>query len=272
MTSSDELTRVADRHAAPQTVKDADFVQSLARGLLVIRSFDEEHADQTLSDVARRTGLTRATARRLLLTLTDLGYVSAKGRDFSLTPAVLHLGYAYLAALGVGGIAQPYLQDLSEQVHESASMTVLDGSDIVYVARVPTHRIFSVALAIGSRLPAWVTSMGRVLLADLPRDEVDAILDVSDVRALTPKTITEPEAIHQELDRAREQGWYLLDEELERGLRSVAAPIRDRSGRVTAAINVSTPAPRLSVEKVIAEVVPHLVRTADQLSRAMQAR
>ena len=257
--------------ATPKNLKEADFVQSLARGLLVIRSFDAEHRTQTLSEVARRTGLTRATARRLLLTLNDLGYVTMNGRDFSLAPSVLTLGYAYLSSLGAPAIAQPFLEALSEQIHESCSMTVLDGTEVVYVARVPTKRIFSLSLAIGSRLPAWATSMGRVLLAHLPTSEVDEILGSSDISQITPNTKVKLTEIRAELATAREQGWYVLDQELELGLRSVAAPIKGARG-VVAAINASTPATRVTLEEVRDQVIPNLVRTAELISEAIQSQ
>ena len=257
--------------ASPNSLKEADFVQSLARGLLVVRSFDSEHRTQTLSEVAKRTGLTRATARRLLLTLHDLGYVSMSGRDFSLAPSVLRLGYAYLSSLGAPAIAQPFLEKLSEQVQESCSMTVLDGTEVVYVARVPTKRIFSLSLALGSRLPAYATSMGRVLLAHLPSEQVDEILNASDLTRITPNTKIKHSEIRDELKKAREQGWYVLDQELEIGLRSVAAPVFGHRG-VVAAINVSTPAARVSMKEVHGEVVPKLMETAAAVSDAIQAQ
>jgi IclR family pca regulon transcriptional regulator len=253
-------------------LKDGDFVKSLARGLLVIQSFDDEYQVQTLSEVAKRTGLSRATARRLLLTLNDLGYATLEGRSFALSPGILRLGYAYLSSLGVPEIAQPYLEALSEEVHESCSMTVLDGSDIVYVARASTKHLFSLTLSIGSRLPAFSTSMGRVLLADLDRAGVDAVLEASDLVARTDRSVTNVEHIYAELAIAKAQGWYLIDEELELGIRAVAASVRDLSGRVVAAINVSTTTARLSREDLIESVVPKLLDTANRLSAALQAR
>src|SRR4029450_12396595 len=173
-------TRAQCEHSRPCTsvggVSRVDFVQSLERGLTVIQTFDAEHPRLTLSEVAARTGLTRATARRLLLTLGELGYVSSNGRRFSLTPRAPDIGYPYLSSLNVQQIAQPYLEALSERVHESVSVTVLDGADIVYVARVPTKRIMTISLGLGSRLPAYCTSMGRVLLAELGPDELAAAL------------------------------------------------------------------------------------------------
>lgn len=270
--TSDSLRNLDPTGARPTSLKEADFVQSLARGLLVIRSFDGVHRRQTLSDVARRTGLTRATARRLLLTLDDLGYVYADGRDFLLAPAVLGLGYAYLSSLGAPAIAEPFLESLSAKVQESCSMCVLDGADVVYVARVPTQRVFSLALTVGSRLPAFVTSMGRVMLAGLPDAEARAVLESSKLEKFTEKTNIDVDGLIRELEKARAQGWYVLDEELELGLRSVAAPVVDSVGRPVAAINVSTPAARLSREQIVENIVPHLVETASGVSNALHYR
>jgi IclR family pca regulon transcriptional regulator len=248
-----------------------DFVQSLERGLAVIQSFDAEHPDLTLSEVAARTGLTRATARRLLLTLGQLGYVSSNGRRFSLTPRVLDLGYAYLSSLNVQQIAQPYLEALSDRVHESVSVTVLDGADIVYVARVPTKRIMTISLGLGSRLPAYCTSMGRVLLAELGPDELAAALPGS-LERHTEHTVTTSAELAVVLKQVRAQGWALVDQELEMGLRSVAAPLRDASGRAVAAMNVSTQVARTSVDQLHEDVVPDLVATAGRISEALAKR
>jgi len=219
-----------------------DFVQSLARGLEVIRAFDAEHPVLTLSDVARRAGLTRAAARRFLRTLETLGYVRADGRDFSLTPRVLELGFSYLSALSLPAIAQPHLERLSREVDESVSSAVLDGADIVYVARVPTRRIMSVGITIGTRFPAYATSMGRVLLAALPEARAREIITASHPEPLTSRTRTDVEAILDELEAVRTQGWSLVDGELEEGLRSLAAPLHARGGTVVAAVNISATA------------------------------
>src|SRR5262245_14424765 len=207
--------------------RESHFVQSLERGLAVIRAFDAEHPELTLSDVARATGLTRAAARRFLLTLQDLGYVRTDGRLFALTPRVLELGYAYLSSLSLPEVAEPHLERLAAEVRESSSVSVLDGDDIVYVARVPTSRIMRVAINVGTRFPAYATSMGRVQLAALPGAELDAYLDRVELRPLTANTLIDPAKLRAELDRIRQQGWALVDQELEEGLRSVAAPIRD---------------------------------------------
>ncbi|WP_396641041.1 IclR family transcriptional regulator C-terminal domain-containing protein [Microbacterium sp.] len=238
------------------------FVQSFARGLGVIRAFDADHPELSLSDVARRAELTRAAARRFLLTLETLGYVRNDGRMFALTPRVLELGFSYLSALSLPEIVQPHLERLSREVDESVSAAVLDGTDIVYVARVPTRRIMSVRITIGTRFPAYATSMGRVLLAGMPDESLLGVLDASDLRDLTGRTVTDRSALSDEIRRVREQGWSLVDGELEPGLRSIAVPLHDRDGRVVAALNVSTSATRDSAERVRDASVPPLVRAA----------
>ncbi|MCU1416945.1 MAG: IclR family transcriptional regulator [Schumannella sp.] len=215
-----------------------EYVQSLARGLDVLRAFDAAHPRQTLSEVAASTGLSRATARRFLLTLVELGYLRTDGKQFSLTPRVLELGYSYLSALTLPELAQPHLEQLSAAVHESTSASVLDGTDIVYVARVPVRRIMAVTIGIGTRFAASATSMGRVMLAGLDAAELPRHL-ATELPVFTERTLASREALAEELDRVRAQGWALVDGELEPGLRSLATPIRDRSGTVIAAINVA---------------------------------
>jgi IclR family pca regulon transcriptional regulator len=240
-------------------------VQSLGRGLAVIRAFDASAPELTLSEVARRTGLTRAAARRFLLTLADLGYVHTDGRLFALSPRVLELGYAYLSSLTLPEVAEPHLERLVAEVHESSSVSVRDGADVVYVARVPTSRIMRVAISVGTRFPAYATSMGRVLLAGLDDDELDSFLAGADLRRLTARTVATPDVLRRELSRVRQQGWALVDQELEEGLRSVAAPIRDRAGRVVAAVNVSAHASRTSKEAMRRNLVPPLLATAARI-------
>jgi IclR family pca regulon transcriptional regulator len=239
-----------------------DHVQSLARGLAVIRAFSATSPEMTLSEVARATDLSRAAARRFLLTLADLGYVRSDGRLFALTPRVLELGYAYLSSLSLPEVADPHLERLAAEVHESASVAVLDGEDVVYVARVATARIMRVTINIGTRFPAYCTSMGRVLLAALPSDRLDEHLGRAGLRRLTARTITEPDALRAELDRVRERGWAMVDQELEEGLRSIAAPIRDRSGVTVAAVNVSTHASRTTLQQARRNLLPALLATA----------
>jgi len=243
-------------------VRDADFIQSLERGLAVIRAFDAEHSKLSLSEVAASTGLSRAAARRFLHTLVNLGYMRMDGGQFSLRPKILELGYAYLSSLSLPEVAMPHLEQLVEQVRESSSVSQLDGDDVVYIARVPTRRIMTVAISVGTRFPAYATSMGRVLLADRPDDWLDGYLASVTLAPLTSHTIASPHALRAELATIREQGWALVDQELEEGLRSVAAPIRDGDGRVIAAANVSTHAGRRSVAEVIQDLLEPLLRTA----------
>ncbi|MEU6409947.1 IclR family transcriptional regulator [Microbispora sp. NPDC046933] len=248
-----------------------EHVQSLARGLAVIRAFDAASPELTLSEVARKTGLTRAAARRFLLTLADLGYVRTDGRLFSLSPRVLELGYAYLSSLSLPEVALPHLERLVAEVHESASVSVLDDTDIVYVARVPTARIMRVTIAIGTRFPAYCTSMGRVLLAWLPPENLDAYLARADLERLTPHTTTSPVALRTALDDVRARGWAMVDQELEEGLRSIAAPIRDRDGRVVAAVNVSSHASRTTLESARRDLLPPLLATAAGIEADLRA-
>jgi IclR family pca regulon transcriptional regulator len=247
-------------------------VQSLERGLAVLRAFDAEHAALTLSDVARITGLTRATARRLLLTFVSLGYMRCDDRRFELTPKVLDIGHSYVSSLKLADIAQPFMEAMSEQVHESVSCAVLDGEEIVYVARVPTTRIMTISLALGSRLPAFCTSLGRVLLADLPAPELDAYLARFRPEQRTSRTITDPGQLRTALADARRQGWAMVDQELEDGVRSIATALRGRDGRALAALNCSTHAGRVGLRELRTEFVPALLATAHEISARLAAR
>lgn len=257
---------------APAT-KDSsgDFIQSLERGLSVVNSFSREHPAQTLSEVAQRTDLSRATARRILLTLARLGYVDQQGRSFSLTPKILDLGYSFLSSLRVVDVAQPPMERLVEQVHESSSMSVLDGSEIVYVARVPTKRIMTIALALGSRLPAYATSMGRVLLAGLSDEELDYYIRRTRRDKLTPHTVTDRERFRSVVLQCRDDGFALVDQELEEGVRSIAAPVKNGRGEVIAAMNVSCHASRVDVETMLREFKPKLLGTALEISRRVRS-
>jgi IclR family transcriptional regulator, pca regulon regulatory protein len=252
------------------TERDGAFVQSLERGLLVIRALNAPEP-QALSEVARATSISRAAARRFLLTLEQLGYVRQTGGRFALTPRVLELGYAYLSSLTLPEVAQPHLQGLVEQVQESSSVSVLDGDDVVYVARVPTRRIMSVTISVGTRFPAYATSMGRVLLAGLPDDEVDAKLARADLRKLTARTITSVDDLREEIERVRRQGYAIVDEELEAGLRSIAAPVRDAAGAVSAAVNLSAQASRTTVADMKRRLLPRLRETAAAIERDLGA-
>lgn len=235
------------------------FVRSFERGLAVIRCFDADHPARTLSEVAQTCDLTRAAARRLLLTLVDLGYVHQDGRLFRLTPRVLELGYSYLSSVTLPQLAEPHLEQLVACVRESSSLCVLDGDDIVYVARVPTRRIMTASITVGTRFPAYVTSVGRVILAHLTDDEVELRLTGAELKPLTARTISSPDALRAELRRVRRQGYAIVDQELEEGLRSVAAPVREPDGEVVAGVNIAVHAGRTSVDSIRADLLPHLL-------------
>ena len=245
------------------------YVQSLARGLAVIRAFGAERPRLSLSDVARATDLTRASARRFLLTLESEGYVRARDGLFELTPRVLELGFSYLSAQSLPEVAQPHLEALSRAVGESSSASILDGWDVVYVARVPTRRIMSVGITIGTRFPAYVTSMGRVLLASLDAEGLETFLEGFHGEAFTSRTITEPGALRAELDRVAAQGWSLIDGELETGLRALAVPVT-RGTATVAAINVSMSATDEDAGIQALRILPALQDAAAAISRDLE--
>jgi IclR family pca regulon transcriptional regulator len=266
------MTEPSPAAAEPAVVESSGaFVQSLERGLAVIRAFDAEHPELTLSEVARITGLTRASVRRFLHTLVDLGYMRTDGRRFTLRPKILELGYAYLSSLTLPEVAMPHLEKLVEQVHESSSVCVLDGDEVVYVARVPTKRIMRIAISVGTRFPAYATSMGRVLLAGQSDEWLAGYLATADLRPLTRFTIADPRRLHAELLDIRAQGYALVDQELEEGLRSIAAPIRDSDGRPLAAVNVSAHASRGSTDEVKAAFLAPLLDTAGRIEGDLRA-
>lgn len=246
------------------------YVQSFARGLEVIRSFSAQMPQQTLSEVAHRTGLTRAGARRILLTLEGLGYVRCTGRQFSLTPRILDLGFAYLSSLPLWNLAEPVMEKLVEDVKESCSAAVLDGADVVYVLRIPTHKVMSINLGIGSRLPAYCTSMGRTLLAEVDKQSLDDVLRSSPPVRHTERTIVDTTALKAQVAKVREQGWCIVDQELEEGLVSLSAPIRDRAGRTIAAMNISGQVNRTSPAYMIEHFLPKLRNAAVEISRMLQ--
>lgn len=257
---------------APETQdpKPGDsYVQSFARGLEVIRSFSATTPQQTLSEVAAQTSLTRAGARRILLTLQTLGYVESDGRLFRLTPRILDLGFAYLSSLPIWNLAEPVMEDLVEEVRESSSAAVLDGLDIVYVLRVPTHKIMRTSLGVGSRLPACWTSMGRMLLAGLPDDALRERLQHHPMERFTEHTTTDVDALIAHIRQARQQGWCLVNQEVEEGLISVAAPLTNRSGQTVAALNISGQANRTSAAVMQESLLPALLRAAKTISRMM---
>ena len=251
--------------------RNSDFVQSLERGLAVIRAFGPDREHLSLSEVAEATGLTRAAARRFLLTLVRLGYVRSDGRKFSLRPRVLELGYAYLSGLALPDVAAPHMEELVARLHESSSISVLDGQHVVYVVRVPTKRIMTVAISVGTRFPAYATSMGRVLLADLPDDELERYLTEATFERLTARTVTEPDRLRLIVREVAGQGYAIVDQELEEGLRAVAAPIRGAADVGTAAINVSAHAARVSMAELREQILPVLLDTVAQIEADLRA-
>jgi IclR family pca regulon transcriptional regulator len=243
-----------------------DFVESLARGLDILGCFDAGHRSMSLSEVAAAAGLARPTARRLLLTLAELGFVRARDGSFELTPKVLTLGAAYIGALGLWDIARPHMEALVARTGESSSMAQLDGSDIVYVARVSVPKIIALRVEIGTRFPAAQTSQGKVLLAALGPAELEDVLAQPSRSGLPPYIGRSPEQLQQELTAVRARGWALADEELAPGVRSVAVPVRDGTGATRAAMNVTVHAAETSVERLLEEHLPQLLRTAGDVS------
>jgi IclR family pca regulon transcriptional regulator len=277
MTSSARRANTSGENGPPPAedgtpARNSDFVQSLDRGLAVIRAFGPDRERLSLSEVAKATGLTRAATRRFLLTLVKLGYVRSDGRQFSLRPRVLELGYAYLSGLAMPEIASPHLEELVAQVRESSSISVLDGHHIVYVARVPTKRIMTVAISVGTRFPAYATSMGRVLLASLSPEELDRYLAEADLEAFTAQTVTEPGRLRDIVGETREQGYAIVDQELEEGLRAIAAPIHGSGDTVTAAINVSAHASRVSMAAMRSDLLPALQETARRIEADLRSQ
>jgi IclR family transcriptional regulator, pca regulon regulatory protein len=240
--------------------------------LAVLQVFSHEHPSVTLSEAAALTGLTRATARRILLTLQDLGYVRAEGRRFLPTPRVLAIGYAYLSSMDTWQVVHPYLAELADLSQESCSAATLDGTEVVYVARVPSRRVMAVNLSVGARVPAYATSMGRVLLAGLRPDQLDRYFAAVSLTPLTAGTVTDEAALRAILAEVREQGWSAVDEELEPGLCSIAAPVHDRDGDVVAALTICSHAGRVGVEQLRDEFLPPLLHSAKQVSDQVRRR
>ena len=247
-----------------------DFVEALARGIDVLTSFAPSHVELTVIEVADRTGLARPTVRRLLLTLEDLGYVRSTEGRFTLTAKVLDIGTAVIAAQDKWDLAGPHMRDLVDVTQESSSMAILDGSDIVYAARVAVPKIIALRVNIGSRLPAIAASMGKVLLADLSVEELDDALAVPSLSAVIPRVKPERSELDDELAEVRFQGWALADEILSLGVRSIAAPVRGPDGRVAAALNVTVHAAETSVERLTNDFLPRLLQVAEDISTEWQ--
>jgi IclR family pca regulon transcriptional regulator len=251
---------------AIDALTDPSFMTSLARGLAVVRAFSDSRKPQTIAQISQKTGIPRAAVRRCLHTLKQLGYVDAELNNFSLRPKVLTLGYSYLSSTPLTVSAQPYLNNISQTLGESSSMAVLDDAEVLYVARAANSRVMSVALNAGSRLPAYCTSLGRVMLAHLPPEELNAYFARVKLRAMTEHTVVSQKRLREILAGVRGQGYALIDEELEVGLRSIAVPVRGASGNVLAALNVGAQAARVSVEQMKQEFLPVLQRGAQELS------
>lgn len=247
-----------------------DFVEALARGIDVLTAFSPSHVEMTVSDVADRTGLARPTARRLLLTLEDLGYVRSTAGSYALTAKVLDIGTAVIAAQDSWDLARPHMRDLVEYTQESSSMAVLDGCDIVYSARVAVPKIIALRVNIGTRFPAVAASMGKVLLADLTIDELDIALATSSLSPVIPRVNPSRAELESELAEVRDKGWALADEILSLGVRSVAAPVRGPDGRVAAALNVTVHAAETSIERLTGDFLPRLLDAAAAISTEWQ--
>lgn len=246
--------------------QDKEFMTTLAKGFAVLSLFGRERPSLTLSEAAAATDLSRATARRILRTLTGLGYVEQQGRQFSLAPGILKLGFSYLSAQSWIERARPLMKELSERFHESCSAAILQGTDVVYVARVPAGRIMSVAISIGTRLPAFHTAIGRAQLGFLDEDEVWRRLRSLRIESYTPSTITDLQALFERVRADRDQGFSIVDEELERGLRSIAVPIVDRAGQAVGALNLSTHSTRTTRNEMRERFLPALRTVAEQIS------
>lgn len=250
----------------PREGTGPDFIESLARGLEVITAFEPGRPSMTLAEVATAAGLARPTARRILLTLTELGFVRATGSGYALTPRVLDLGVSYVRSQGLWDIARPHMEELSAATAESCSIAQLDGSDIVYVARVAVPKIVALAVQIGTRFPALQTSLGKVLLAALCTEEVDAVLAEPSRSGLTARWQPDRAERDAELREVRARGWALTDQQLALGIRSVAVPLRDGAGRVVGALNVNTHAAETSVEHLLDHHLPLLLKAAGEIS------
>ncbi|WP_088009388.1 IclR family transcriptional regulator [Indiicoccus explosivorum] len=249
--------------------QSSDFIQSLERGLQVIQAFSEETPKLTVSQAAKITGLSRPAVRRILLTLEALGFTESANGIYSLTARTLTLGYAYISSQNIWNIAVPIMREFVEKTGESCSISVLDGAEVIYVARVPANRIMSISLDVGSRLPAYASSMGQMLLACLPEEELHKVLDETPFKKYTENTIADKESMMEELDKVRERGWAGVDQQLEQGLRSIAVPIRRGDGSVIAAINCSAHAGRVSRKTLREEFLPLLRETSDRITQAV---
>lgn len=241
------------------------FVKSVEKAFDVLLAFTPDSPKLTVSQVAARADMTRASARRFLMTLADLGYLRAEGPNFELTARSLDIGRSFLANLSLPGVAEPHLKSLAAKLNETTSLCILDGADVVYIVCVPSPRLLSVSISVGTRFPAWATSMGRVLLAALPEPELQSYLGSVELRRFTEHSIGSPDRLRAELEATRAKGWSMVSEELEEGLRGVAVPVR-RGNEVVAAVNVSLQTHRASADDLEKTVIPRLQETARQIA------
>lgn len=251
-------------------MQDRDIMGGLAKGLLAIETFTADRPRQSIAEVSAASGLDRATARRCLLTLSRLGYADYDGKYFTLTPRILRLGTACLATMPLPQMVQPLLDTLSDTLGESSSVSILDGAEIVYVARAAQRKVMSIALMPGSRLPAFCTSMGRVMLAALPQGDAQAVLGQSPLTPRTRLTRTDPDWLMAELQRIREQGYALIDQEVELGLRSIAVPLTNARGKVVAALNVGVPATQARIEDLVEFYLPAMRAVQAELAALLR--
>jgi IclR family pca regulon transcriptional regulator len=257
----------------PARIQSSDgYVQAFARGLSVIHSFGPDSPSQTLSQVAEATGLDRAGARRFLLTLENLGYVRREGRSFHLTPRILELGYSYLSTLPLRTIAEPIVRELVQEVNESSSISVLDDGDIVYIVRVPVKKIMTITLSIGSRVPAYCTAMGRILLGGLPQKEILLILKNTTITRYTRYTISSQPKILRAIMADRAKGWSMCNQELEEGICSLAVPLIAGDGKVVAAMNITANLSRTTPSEMVSKFLPRLKKAAERINVSLRHR
>lgn len=265
------LSSQQEKGKKPFNISERDYVSSLARGLEILRAFSTTRKKMTLSEVAAETGITRAATRRFLLTLVREGYAATDGKLFDLTPQVLELGFSVLSQMETWDIAKPFLERLSEQIEETVAASILDSFDVVYVCGIQYHRIISVGVAVGERLPAYCTATGRVLLAEQPEQDWDAIIKAIKLVPRTQKTITSKSRFRDMLIQTREQGYSLVDQELEIGLLSIAIPLVTLSGKTVGAINVGCPTVRMTNEDMEKSILPALMQTGQLITQSLHS-
>jgi IclR family pca regulon transcriptional regulator len=267
----EQIEPAADEDIVPTRISDRDFINSLARGLEVISAFSRNKPRMTLSDMARATGMTRATVRRLLLTLVREGYAQTDGKYFSLQPKVLKLGFAVISSMGIWEVAQPIMNALSERLEESCFAAVLDGYDVTYVARATSDRLVNIGISVGSRAPVHAVSTGRVLMAALPDDKLQKYLDEGEFERVTNYTTVSKVKLREEIEEVRARGWAIVDQELEVGLRSISVPIRGSDGTVIAALNVCCPSSRISPEDIRTRILAELLTASRDITAGLQS-